>query len=209
MFMPLAIAKLLWTQKLNNQVNVGWGKIVEERPDLVAIAGSNLSLFIPSFPDAYQLSTTIDLGREILSLAVGLPDPVLEHIVLGLDDRLEVYGNRDGAIAAVTHTTPEAGARYVDIAIDDIDNDGKEEVIAAAEGNEALFFYRQDGQAPGEMRLELFAIRVMPGVPQKVTVVKRGEGQLPLIAASYRAGDNSGILTLVYTETGFEEGPFL
>jgi hypothetical protein len=97
----------------------------------------------------------------------------------------------------------------VDIAIADIDNDGKEEVIAAAAGNEALFFYRQSGQAPEEMHLELFAIRVMPGCRQKVTVVRRGEGQLPLIAAAYRSGDSSGILTLVFTETGFEEGPFL
>jgi hypothetical protein len=208
MLMPLTIARLLWTKKLNGQVNVGWGKIVEERADLVATAGSNLFLFIPS-PDVFQLSATIDLGKEILSLDVGLPAPVLEHIVLGLDDRLEVYGKRDGAIAAITQTTPEAGARYVDIAIADIDNDGKEEVIAAAAGNEALFFYRQSGQAPEEMHLELFAIRVMPGVPQKVTVVRRGEGQLPLIAAAYRSGDSSGILTLVFTETGFEEGPFL
>jgi hypothetical protein len=68
---------------LNGQVNVGWGKIVEERADLVATAGSNLFLFIPS-PDVFQLSATIDLGKEILSLDVGLPAPVLEHIVLGL-----------------------------------------------------------------------------------------------------------------------------
>jgi hypothetical protein len=95
----------------------------------------------------------------------------------------------------------------VNIALADIDNDGREEIIAAAEGRQALYFYRQTGQTTAEVRLELLAIRALPGTPQKVAVIMRNGDLLPMTAAAYSTDGSSGIITLIYTELGFAEGP--
>jgi hypothetical protein len=156
--------------------------------------------------DGYSLNATLDIGAEVLSLAVGLPGPTFDNIVVGLEDRVVVYGSREGALQKLAETAPEEGARYVDIALADIDNDGREEVIAAAEGRQALYFYRQTGQTPEE-GLELLAIRALPGTPQKVAVIMRSGDLLPLTAAAYSTDGSSGIITLIFTELGFAEGP--
>ena len=204
--MPLSLARLLWSQELNGPVLVRWGFISGGRPELVATAGSNLFLFSPD-EDGYRLRAALDIGTEVLSLAVGLPGAVFDNIVVGLEDRVVVYGNREGALSLLAETEPETGARYVDIALADIDNDGRQEVIAAAEGRETLYFYRQTGQAPEEVRLELLAIRSLPGAPQKVAVIIRSGDLLPLTTAAYSIDGSSGMITLVYTELGFAEGP--
>lgn len=204
--MPLSLVRLLWSQQLNGPVLVRWGGITGERPNLVATAGTNLFLFSPS-EDGYRLSAALDIGTEVLSLAVGVPGLALDNIVVGLEDRVVMYGSRVGALLALAETAPEADARYVDIALADIDNDGREEVIAAAEGKEALYFYRQAGQAPDEVRLDLLAIRALPGAPQKVAVIMRSGDLLPLTAVAYSTDESSGIITLIYTELGFAEGP--
>lgn len=203
--MTLSLARLLWSQALNGPALVRWGGITGERPDLVATAGHNLFLFSPS-EDGYSLSAALDIGTEVLSLAVGT-GPAFDNIVVGLEDRVVVYGSREGALMVLAETATETDARFVDIALADIDNDGREEVIAAAEGREALYFYRQAGLADEEVRLDLLAIRVLPGAPQKVAVVRRSGALLPLTAAAYSTDGSSGIITLIYTELGFAEGP--
>ncbi|TEB16950.1 LysM domain protein [Pelotomaculum sp. FP] len=204
--MPLSLTRLLWSRELDGPVLVNWGVITGERTNLVATSGTNLFLFSPS-DDGYSLSAALDIGTEVLSLAVGLPGPALDNIVVGLEDRVAVYGSREGTLLLLAETAPESGARYVDVALADIDNDGREEVIAAAEGRNALYFYRQTGQAPGEVRLDLLAIRALPGAPQKVAVVMRSGDLLPLTAAAYSTDGSSGIITLIFTERGFAEGP--
>lgn len=204
--MPLSLASLLWSRELNGPVLVRWGKITGERPDLVAAAGTNIFLFSPS-TDGYSLSAALDIGAEVLSLAVGLPSPAPDNIVVGLEDRVAVYGVRGGALLALAETAPETDARYVDVKLADIDNDGREEVIAAAEGRQSLYFYRQTGEGSGEVRLELLAIRALPGAPQKAAVIMRSGGLLPLTAAAYSTDGSAGIITLIYTELGFAEGP--
>lgn len=204
--MPLSLARLLWSRLLNGPVLVRWGFVTGERPDLVAAAGTNLFLFSPSV-DGYILNGALDIGTEVLSLAVGLPGPNFDNIVVGLVDRVVVYGSREGALLKLAETAPEEGARYVNIALADIDNDGREEIIAAAEGRQALYFYRQTGQTPEEVRLELLAIRALPGTPQKVAVIMRNGDLLPMTAAAYSTDGSSGIITLIYTELGFAEGP--
>jgi nucleoid-associated protein YgaU len=204
--MPLSLARLLWSRELNGPVLVHWGFVRGERPDLVAASGTNLFLFSPSM-DGYSLNATLDIGAEVLSLAVGLPGPTFDNIVVGLEDRVVVYGSREGALQKLAETAPEPGARYVDIALADIDKDGREEVIAAAEGRQTLYFYRQTGQVPEELRLELLAIRALPGAPQKVAVIMRSGDLLPLTAAAYSTDGSSGIITLIFTELGFAEGP--
>jgi len=193
---------------LNGPVLVDWGAIAGERPYLIASAGVNIFLFSSS-ETGYILSAALDIGTEILSLATGTAGPTTDNIVVGLEDRVAVYAGRDGTLMLLAETASEANARYVDIALADIDNDGREEVIAAAEGRDALYFFRQIGEADGDMRLELLAIRALPGTPQKVAVVKRSRNQLPLTAVAYSTDMSSGIITLIFTERGFAEGPAL
>lgn len=209
---PLTMMELVWFQEgLDGPVQVGWGEVTGRRPDLAAAAGNRLFLFTASYP-AFFHSATVDAGGAVLSLAVGLPFPTgdrmtREHVVLGLEDRLVVCGSRRGGVVRLWESGPEPGARFVDLFLADIDGDGKEEVVAAAEGKDALYFYRQADGA--ELRLELLAIRVLPGPAQKVVALERGGEALPLVVAAYRNNASSGLITLIYTEMGFATGPAL
>jgi hypothetical protein len=204
--MPLSLARLLWSRVLNGAVLVSWGTVTGERPDLVAAAGTNLFLFSPS-EAGYILSAALDTGTEVLSLAVGLDGPAMGNIVVGLADRIAVYTSRGGALVLLAETETETDARFVDIALADIDNDGRQEIIAAAAGKDALYFYRQAVEPSADVRIDLLAIRALPGVPQKVAVIMRNQEQLPFTAAAYSTDAGSGIITLIYTEMGFAEGP--
>lgn len=207
--MPLALVEVVLSREgLDGPVLVAWGKVTGERPDLVAVAGEKAFVFTAS-DSGYFLSATIEVGSVVLSLAVGLSGLNSENIILGLEDRVEVYGSRRGAVVKLWETEPETGARFVDLALGDLDGDGREEIIAASEGKDALYIYRLAGEAAVEIRLELLAIRVLPGPAQKVTVLGRSEGQTPIIAAAYKNNGTSGLLTLIFTEMGFEEGPAL
>lgn len=207
--MPLALAEVVWFREgLDGPVLVDWGRVTGERPDLAAAAGEKTFLFTAS-DSGYFLSATVEVGTVVLSLAVGLSGLTPENILLGLEDRVVVYGSRQGALVKLWETEAEPGARFVDLALADLDGDGREEVIAASEGKEALFIYRLSGETAAELRLELLAIRVLPGPAQRVTALGRDEGQTPVIAAAYKNNGSSGLLTLIFTEMGFAEGPAL
>ncbi len=207
--MPLSVVELVWFwEGLNGPVLVGWGKLLGERPDLAAAAGKNLYLFTPS--DAgYVPSQTVEVRSQVLSLNVGLAVAPPQYIILGLDDRLVIYGIRQGVLAELWETEPEPGARFVDLNLSDIDGDGRQEVIAASEGRDSLFIYRLVEVTAGMPQLEILAIRVLPGPAQKVTTVPGAPGSLPLIVAAYKNDSTSGLLTLTYTERGLAEGPAL
>ncbi len=209
-FMLLNTVKVIWQQGgLGAPVLVAWRKVADGRPDLVAAAAENVYLFIAS-PAGYNLGVAINVGEKVLSLATGLAFLTQDdNIALGFDDRVVIYGAGRSALSLLWETEREPGARFVDLALADIDGDGREEVVAASEGKEALYFYRLTGETAGEARLELLAIRVLPGPAEKVTVVKTTEGEVPYIVAAYRNGATSGLLTLSFTERGFVGGPFV
>jgi WD40 repeat protein len=207
--MPLVLADLTWSREgLDGPVLVDWGSIAGPRPDLAAAAGGKLYLFSPS-DSGYFLNSTVDIGAAVLSLAVGLTVRGGDNIALGLEDRVTVYGSRQGVLAKLWETEPEPGARFVDLALADLDGDGREEVVAASEGNSALYMYRLTGETEAETRLEFLAFELLPGPAQKVTTYRRGEGQAPIVAVAYRNDGSSGLHTLIYTEMGFEPGPSL
>ncbi|MDD2553496.1 MAG: LysM peptidoglycan-binding domain-containing protein [Desulfotomaculaceae bacterium] len=206
--MPTIKAKQIWSQtNLNNSVMVAWGNIISSRSDLVAAAGSVIYLFAPAANTEYTLISAADVGARVLSMAVGLAITPPQYIVTGLADRVVVFGIRDGTLTRVFETEPEPGALFIDLAIADIDGDGRDEVIAASEGRQTLYMYRLAEETPTEIRLELLALRILPGSAQKVTVLDRGAGNLPLIAAAFKNNSASGLLTLTFTERGFAEGP--
>lgn len=205
--MPLIKANEIWSQEgLNGPVMVDWGNIINGRPDLVAAAGENIYLYITSDAE-YMLISTADAGARVLSMAVGLAVSPPQYIVVGLEDRIAVFGIRERTLTRLFETGPEQGALFTDLVIADIDGDGREEVIAASEGLEALFIYRMPDDPQFDIRLEILAIRILPGPAQKVTVLGRGDGVLPLIVAAYKNNGASGLLTLLFTERGFVEGP--
>lgn len=204
--MPLSVVEIVWFwEGLDGPVLVDWGNLIGARPDLAAAAGRSLYLFTPS-DGGYALNSTVEAVSQILSLAVGLSAAAPQYIVLGLEDRLIVYGIRQGLLTELGQTGPEAGARFVDLWLADIDGDGRQEVLAASEGRNALFIYRLAETVP---QLDLLAIRALPGPAQKVITVPVGEGMLPRIVAAYRNNSASGLLTLTYTEMGLAEGPAL
>lgn len=209
--MPLVTAEMVFSLfGLEGRVQVDWGRVTGAGENLVAAAGSIVYLFTAS-NTGYVLSSQVDLGARILSLAVGLPisSGAAENIVLGLEDRVVLYGSRQGALVRLAETQPEPGARFADVALADLDGDGREEVIAAPEGTASLFFYQLFGQAAAELRLELLAIRVLPGPAQKVATFRMAENPTPVVVVAYRRNSTSGLLTLIFTERGFAEGPAL
>lgn len=199
---------------LDGPVQVGWGGITGNGPNLIAAAGSKLFLFSP-FEQSYRLDAEIEVGAAILSLAVGPVGPGLPgrgHIILGLDDRVLVYGAAAGALVKLGETAPEPGARFVDLAAANLNEGAGETVVAASAGREALYFYQAPAAAPRPQlppRLPLLAIRVLPGPAQKVAVAARAEAAALYVAAAYQHNDRSGLLTLIFTEMGFMEGPAL
>ncbi len=205
--MSLALSDIILLQEGLDAaaVLVAWGNITGARPDLVAAAGNKVYIFTPS-DQGYSLSATINAQADILSMAVGFLDTPAERIVLGLEDKVVVYGIIQGEITRLWETSPEPGAGFVDVVLADLDGDGVAEVIAASEAEEALFVYQRPVPDEG---LELLAIRVLPGPAQRLAIVRRSEGVTPLIAAAYRNNASSGIQTLFFTEIGFAEGPSL
>ncbi len=205
--MPTIRANLLWSRSnFNNPVMVAWGNIISGPPDLVVAAGNIINLFAPGANTGYIPASAIDAGARVFGIAAGLSTGPPQDIVAGLEDRVVIFGIREGTLARLFETEPETGALFNDLAIADIDGDGREEVIAASAGNQALYIYRQSQETP-EIRLELLAIRILPGPSQKVAVLERGAGNLPLIVTAYKNNSASGLLTLFFTERGFAGGP--
>ena len=123
--MLLNLAELLWSEEgLNGPVLVDWGNVTGVRPDLVAAAGNRIYIFSPG-DNRYFLSASSETAAEVLSLAVGLPFPDAANIVLGLEDRLAVYGVRQGALVRFWESEPDPGARFVDLILGDLDGDGR------------------------------------------------------------------------------------
>ncbi|MDD4169292.1 MAG: LysM domain-containing protein [Desulfotomaculaceae bacterium] len=202
--MPLVLAEeILDRSNLSGPVQVGWGNVISDRPDLVAAAGSKAFLFYPS-ETGYNLAEEIEVGTAILSLAVGLREGNRDKVLFGTEDRLLVYDASKGSLVRLWETPPEPGARFVDLALARLNAGGREAVIAAAETKEALYFYQVAGQV-----LELLAIRVLAGAPRRLAIINGSKGQTPLIAAAYLRNGSSGLSILRYTESGIAEGPIL
>lgn len=204
--MTLVNTEVLWVREgLNGPVLVEWGEITGFIPDLVAAAGTALFVFSP-VDTAYVETAKINLEESVLSLAVSAPGVIPAVIALGTEDRISLYSNLNGVIARVFEVT-DPGARFADLALADLDGDGLDELVAAAENREALFIYRLVGQPGADVRLELLAIYLLPGLAQRVAVLMGVPFPAPLVAAAYRRGDVYGIQTLYFTEEGFLEGP--
>ncbi len=199
---------LQWESRVNRgPVLVGSGRIISDRGDVVAATGRRIAVFAPE-NNIYRLLSTIDVPVEVLSLAVGMGNFTPDQIIAGTLDQILTWAVRGGTIVPFWRTPPEPEARFVSLALGDVNGDGRLEIVAAAEGAGAFYVYEQPGRPEAEMNLQLLSIRLVPGAPQKVTVIERA-GMLPLIAVAFQEEGNWGIVTFSYTERGFVSGPLL
>ncbi|MDQ0285985.1 hypothetical protein J2Z49_001090 [Desulfofundulus luciae] len=197
-----------WETRINREpVLVGSGRIISEQGDVVAATGRRTAVFAPE-NNIYRLLSTIDVPAEVLSLTVGMGNFTPDQIIAGTLDKILTWSARGETIIPFWSTPPEPEARFVSLALGDVNGDGRLEVVAAAEGAGAFYVYEQPEMPGAGMNLQLLAIRLVPGAPQKVTVIER-TGMLPLIAVAFLEAGNWGIVTFSYTERGFVSGPLL
>lgn len=203
----MSLANMVWQATLGEPLLVATGKIrTQNKQDVVAVGGRTIYVAIPD-KERYILTDVVNVNQEVLSLDVGLPVLNLEHIFVGTSDRIIAYGNRQGTITRVWQSEPEKGANFTNLVLADVDGDGRQELIAAAEGNNTLYVYQLISQPTEEIRLEPLVIRQLPGKPLGLTTFRPTEATYDFIAISYQVNRTSEIFTLIYTERGFVEGP--
>ncbi|SHF36295.1 LysM domain-containing protein [Desulfofundulus australicus DSM 11792] len=199
---------LQWEARINRTpVLVGSGRIIKEQENVVAAARVRLIVLVPE-NNTYRTQSTVDVSAEVLSLAVGMGNFMPDQIVVGTPDKILTWSGRGEVIIPFWSTPPEQGARFVSLALGDVNGDGRSEIVAAAEGARAFYVYEQPQILEAGMSLQLLTIHLVPGVPQKVTITRR-ERALPLIAVAFQEANNWGMGTFFFTERGFEAGPYL
>lgn len=202
---------LLWKTDLDvGPALVAAGRIVTEKGDVAAATGSRVFLFVPA-DWGYGLYSQLDLQADVAALAVGSPGPgraAGDYIAAATAERIFLLGGREGKLAVLAQTGPDPGAGFADITAGDLDGDGRDEIVAAAPGLEAVYVYRTVQEAGGGLRLELLGIRVAPGIPRLVRVAA-GPGLKPSIAVAYEKDGTSGVALYSLAEEGFEAGPVL
>jgi nucleoid-associated protein YgaU len=202
------VPTLFWKTGLNDQpVLLAAGRVVTEEGDIAAAAGSRAFLFVPDERE-YRQYAAFDVTANITGLAVQKTELTPDNIVVGTAERIFVWGNRQGIISPFWQTEVEAGAGFTDVAAGDLNGDRRDEIVAAASGQDSIYVYRLVGETAVGLRLELAGIRLVPGTPRFVTVYKR-PGRSPAIAVAYEKDGMSGLAVYSLTEAGFEAGPVL
>ena len=194
---------LLWKTDLNRgPVRVVSGRFVTLGGDIAASVESNIFLLVPENVE-YRLYSTYSAGETVSGLAVIRAGFKAEGLAAVTPGRVLVLGNRGGALTLISQSAAVPGANFSDVAAGDLDGDGRDEIVAAAPGEENIYVYRLAGE--NNMSLELVGIRTVPGVPRYVTVFDRPEGGRA-IAVAYDKDETAGLATYTLTEGGFAEG---
>lgn len=194
----------------NGPVLVDAGLIVTENGDIVAATGNRVFLYIPDDSE-YRQHAVIEIQAEITALAVletGLEVSTSENIIVSTAEKIILLGNRQGSVVPIFETEVEPGAEFTDIAAGDLDNDGIDEIVVAASGQENIYVYRLITDNADQLRLELAGIRAVPGTPRFVEILFRPSGN-PVIGVVYEKEETSGVSLYTLAEEGFEAGPVL
>jgi len=122
-------------------------------PEIVACAGRELKIFGWT-GDTYALRWEESLPRDGLSVLVGQIDPTGPGMVLaGTKDNVLLYAWTANGLSLLCQTLLYPNAYFRSLSLDDVNGDGRAEVIAAASGAQTMYVYQVLAVA-SESRLE-------------------------------------------------------
>lgn len=122
-------------------------------PEIVACAGRELKVYDWT-GNTYTLAREVSLPRDGLSLAVGQIDPGGPSMVaVGTKDSVLLYAWTPAALTLLCQTLLYPNAYFRSLSMDDVNGDGRREVLAAASGAQTMYVYQVLATA-SESRLE-------------------------------------------------------
>lgn len=111
-------------------------------PEIVACAGRDLKVFDWT-GDTYALGWEESLPKDGLSLAIGQIDPMGPSVVaIGTKDNVLLYAWTPQGLTPLCQTLLYPNAYFRSISMDDVNGDGRGEVVAAASGAQTMYVYQ-------------------------------------------------------------------
>jgi LysM repeat protein len=111
-------------------------------PEIVACAGRELKVYDWT-GDTYALGWEETLPRDGLSVAVGQIDPIGPGMVIvGTKDNVLIYAWTPNGLSLLCQTLLYPNAYFRSISLDDVNGDGRAEVVAAASGAQTMYVYQ-------------------------------------------------------------------
>jgi LysM repeat protein len=111
-------------------------------PEIVACAGRELKVYRWT-GDTYGLLAEAILPKDGLSLAVGQVNPSGPGtVVIGTKDNILLYAQTPQGLTPFCQTLLYPNAYFRSIALDDVNGDGRAEVVAAASGAQTMYVYQ-------------------------------------------------------------------
>ncbi|HEY3365706.1 MAG TPA: LysM peptidoglycan-binding domain-containing protein [Symbiobacteriaceae bacterium] len=111
-------------------------------PEIVACAGRELKVFDWT-GDTYGLGWEELLPREGLSVAVGRIDPTGPGlVVVGTKDNVFLYAWTPNGLSLLCQTLLYPNAYFRSLSLDDVNGDGRAEVVAAASGAQTMYVFQ-------------------------------------------------------------------
>lgn len=111
-------------------------------PEIVACAGRELKVYDWT-GDTYALGWEETLPKDGLSVVVGQIDPTgPTMVIVGTRDNVLIYAWTQGGLSLLCQTLLYPNAYFRSISLDDVNGDGRGEVIAAASGAQTMYVYQ-------------------------------------------------------------------
>ncbi|MFZ5816679.1 MAG: LysM peptidoglycan-binding domain-containing protein [Bacillota bacterium] len=111
-------------------------------PEIIACAGRELKVYRWS-GDTYGLLSEAVLPKDGLSLAVGQVDPSGPGTVaVGSKDNVLLYAQTSQGLSPLCQTLLYPNAYFRSLSLDDVNADGRAEVVAAASGAQTIYVYQ-------------------------------------------------------------------
>lgn len=111
-------------------------------PEIIACAGRELKVYRWT-GDTYSLLAETVLPKDGLSLAVGQVDESGPGtVVIGTKDNILLYAQTSQGLTLLCQTLLYPNAYFRSISLDDVNGDGRAEVVAAASGAQTMYIYQ-------------------------------------------------------------------
>lgn len=111
-------------------------------PEIIACAGRELKVYRWT-GDTYALLAETSLPKDGLSLAVGQVDPSGPGtIAIGTKDNVLLYAQTPEGLTPLCQTLLYPNAYFRSLSLDDVNDDGRAEVVAGASGAQTMYIYQ-------------------------------------------------------------------